>query len=317
MTAATPTSVRFDLFGEVRPLAKAVGPGGYVPTRPLGGWIATYAQIADNGDLVPSRDREGHVFEAAGALGRIDWSDYLKKGKWNDTHDPVYVGVPTGLEFHDQTTELAKAHRKVGFWTEGHLFDRRDPRSWSMFTDYEPTAKDLDRSDHFWTIATMLKGLPRPLGFSAHGKMILSPCGERIIWARVEENAVCEMPQNPNAVAVPLRLAVTGGAAVTVRPEMVGKLPCDSCRCPPGARCKTLEKGAASIQGGQFPAPDEVVNAANLVGQSVVDRSRSASDVLVQLLCERFGCNADTATRWIRQWLANQNTRANPAQERA
>lgn len=273
------------MAGEILPLAKAATESGFVPTRPLGGWMCTYAQIGANGGLVPTQDREGHTFEAAGALGRIDFSSYLAKGKWNDTHrrrgglpdaPKIVVGLPTGLEFHDETTELAKAHRKVGWWTEGHLFDRADPRSWTLFGDYEPTAEDLQRADHFWTVATMLKGLPRPLGFSAEGKMLVSPCGKRIIWAQVTDNAVCEVPQNPDAVAVPLRLAVP------ITHSMVGASPCDSCRCPPGARCPTL-RPAPSVAGG-------------------VEERRAAAPDLAELVAQRNGVSIETARRWVRQY---------------
>lgn len=291
MTVPAPATARFDLFGEVSFLAKA-STGVYVPSRPLGGWLATYGKILPNGGVIPTVDREGHNFEAASTLGRIDFSDYLAKGKWNDTHTSVIVGLPTGLEFHDEHTDLAKAHRKVGFWTEGHLFDRADPRSWTMFGSYDPTSKDLDRADHFWHLATMLKGMPRPLGFSAHGKMILSPCKTRIIWARVEENAVCEVPMNPDASALPLRLAVPDGTVLS--PEMVGKAPCATCRCPAGARCKVAD-ARKSVTAATIPAPEDLEGAAN-------DDEKTEDDRVVELLVAKHGLTPAHARTWLNRW---------------
>ena len=310
-----PTSARFDLLGDVQPLAK--GGDGYVPRRQLGGWLATYGKIADDGSVVPTRDRQGHIMEAASAIGGIDFSEYLAKGLWNDTHQGypggapgprIHVGVPRALEFHDATTALAKAHRKVGFWTEGHLFDREDPRSWTLYTDYQPTSRDLDRADYFWGLATMLKGMPRPLGFSAQGKMLISPCGNRIIWAQIAQNAVCEMPQNPDSAALPMALAVDGERMI--RREMVGAAPCDSCRCPPGARCKLVSTAKASgVQVGTFSSRQDLepgpATRRSLTGDDA--KPTGAEDRyahLVRLLCESWGLDERRARRWIATWAA-------------
>jgi hypothetical protein len=313
-----PTLATFALLGEIAPLSKGVT-SDYVPTRPLGGWLATYGKIAADGSIIPTRDREGHVFEAARTLGGIDFTDYLAKGLWNDSHQGytkdtahlprIHVGVPRMLEFHDETTELAKAHRKVGFWTEGHLFDRRDPRSWSMFTNYEPTSQDLDRADYFWGLATMLKGLPRTLGFSAQGKLLLSPCGQRIIWAQVAQNAVCEMPQNPDTVAIPMNLAVPGGQIVT--PDMVGRPPCADCRCPPGSRCKTVagRKAATSgggIQVGEFPVREDLEKPLRTAPEPEPEERYAR---LIQLLQQK-GISEAHAKRWVAEWAAARKNSA-------
>lgn len=282
--------------------------GTYRPSRALGGWLATYAQLGENGEVVPTKDRQGHIFEAAGTLGRIDFTEYLKKGLWNDTHEPIHVGVPTSLEFHGlheggRYTALSKAHGKLGWWTEGHLWDRNDPRSWTLFTDYEPTSTDLARADYYWGLVTMLKGLPRPLGFSADGEMLLSPCGERIIWARVRKNAVCEVPQNPDAAAFPLQLAVPGDRPLL--PEMVGKRPCDSCRCPPGARCpvRPLQLAVTATEH-TVPTPEDLEGSPK--AKSPEDASGGDLEFLVQTICERQGCDRKTALRWVRSWLKSQ-----------
>lgn len=293
-------ATRFELLGDIVPLAKAVPADGYAPRRQLGGWIATYGTILDTGVVEPTQDREGHVFEAARALGRIDWSGYLRKGIWNDTHDPIYVGVPTALEFHDATSELAKAHRRVGFWTEGHLFDRNDPQSWTRFTTYEPTETDLARADHFWTLATMLKGLPRPLGFSAHGRMILSKCGKRIVWAQVDENAVCETPQNAFATAQPLRLA----SSVRLNEAMVGATPCGNCTCPPGARCPVLAKAVPQPATARVDPPQPGtgrVDPTNIRPKDVDFDERV--ELLVHLLVQEHHIPEARARAWVTKYL--------------
>lgn len=312
-----PVSARFDLLGTIEPLAKAsVDRDGYRPSRPLGGWLATYGRIGQNGAVIPVEDRQGHIFEAARTLGMIDFSRYLTKGRWNDTHQgytpdtmhlpKVFVGVPTGLEFHDEHTELAKAHRKVGFWTEGHLFDRNDPRSWTLFTDYEPTESDLNRSDYYWNLATMLKGVPRPLGFSAQGKMLLSPCGKRIIWAQINENAVCEVPQNPDATAQPLALAVP------ISGSMVGASPCDSCRCPPGARCPTVGM-AKGINAGTMPGVQDLEQDADETTEPTGEPNQA--ERLVRLVMQRFNLRRGAAVRLVRTWVAAWKARQQQQQE--
>jgi len=199
------TTHQFVIEGVIVPLRKSAAlEDDYVPSRPMGGWLMTYGKLGQDGKVVPTRDREGHIVEAAREVGHIDWDDYRKGGRWNDTHDEnVIIGLPSVLEFHGPESPMAKSHGKIGFWTEGHLFDRRDPRSWAGLTDMQgkarsPTPRELERADHFHNLATLLKGTPRPLGLSAHGKMMVTPDG-RIVWARVPQAAVCELPMNPDA----------------------------------------------------------------------------------------------------------------------
>lgn len=304
VSAPAPLRLRFGFDGAIAPLvepmAKAVGGTVWRPTRPLGGWVATYGQLQADGSVRETQDRQGHVFEAARTVGQIDFDPYLKRGLWNDTHSPVVVGKPTSLEHHDGRTELSKAHRKVGWWTEGHLWDRSDPRSWTLFGDYEPTTTDLDRADHFWRLATMLKGVPRPLGFSAEGDMLLSPCRRRIIWAEVRKNAVCELPQNPDAVAVPLRLATDHRLDL----GMLGASPCDTCTCPPGARCSTrptlaeaqrLAK-AEQAAGDKMPAHVEP----EPEGDDDLDED------MIDHLIRTYGVGREVAARYVRDFAAQQ-----------
>lgn len=317
VSVSPPTKLRFELHGSVEPIrmAKAVQVGGvdYVPSRPLGGWLATYGKIAPDGSIVETRDRQGHVFEAARAVGQIDFSAYLKKGLWDDTHQKVFVGRPTLLEHHDGTTELSKAHRKVGWWTEGHLFDRNDPRSWSLFTSYEPTAKDLERSDYFWTLATMLKGGARPLGFSAEGDMLLSPCKSRIIMAWVKHNAVCEMPQNPDSTAIPLRLSTDDRIDL----DMLGAKPCDTCRCPPGARCSTLPTlqaaKLAKAMADAGPVTTDPTAEGDTQDEEASDDGKKdlgpTAERLIELLCKNHQVTPATARRWVVRYIAQEQAR--------
>lgn len=303
-----PVTVPFALFGEVSPLHKAVGASAWIPTRPLGGWMATYGKIGPNGGIIPTVDRDDHIFEAAGTIGKIDFTEYLAKGLWNDTHTEVIVGVPSGLEFCGPDSPLAKAHSKVGFWTEGHLFDRRDPRSWLSCTTYEPTSADLDQADYYWHLATMLKGMPRSLGFSAEGKMQLSPCGHRIIYARVARNSVCELPVNPDSIATPLRLA----REHRLVPDMVGKSPCADCRCPWDSRCKVapLAKGVSPAD-----AVDPVLVVQDLEDEAADQAGEdepSPYAMLQQLVIERTHCTPADARRWIAGYL--RKNKANVAE---
>jgi hypothetical protein len=134
---AESNELRFKLAGDLWPLQdlRKAGATAWAPTRPLGGWLCTYGHVGPDGGVVPTRDRDGHVFEAARQLGAIDFERYIDRGTWNDTHTPTAVGLPDSLEFHDGTTPLSKAHLKVGFWTTGHLFDRVDPKSWTGLRD--------------------------------------------------------------------------------------------------------------------------------------------------------------------------------------
>lgn len=219
-----PTSANFVPFtvrGEVRPLNKA-GARMLRPdevralvstpdvlaqrTRPLGGWLMTYGKIGLNNVVIPTLDRDRQIAEYAAEFGRVDFGGY---DRWNDTHrKSVIVGLPAPgrLEFHDVTSPLAQAHRKVGYWTEGWLFDRNDPGSWAGLRDENgmprmPTAHEFARADHFWHLALELEHSPRKLGFSADGIVVVSRDGTRMLYAVVNAAAVCELPVNPDSTA--------------------------------------------------------------------------------------------------------------------
>ena len=284
---------RFSLSGHLLPLSalrKAVG-APRPPSRPLGGWLMTYGKIGPDGGIVPTVDRDGHTVEAARQLGHIDWSVYLKGGRWNDTHDEsVVVGIPETLEFHDGTTALSKAHGKVGFWTTGRIIDPADPTSWAEL-NRTPTPREFERADHFWAAAHMLKGSPRPLGLSAHGKMALSPCQKRIIYAEVTDAAVCETPVNPDATLEPMELAVRGSPLAFLRKGMVGAQACRTCRCPPGA-CEGLLRKAGTTAGSLGAlAPEDLEGAAR--------QAKPSTSSLVELIMQRSGVDRATAMRWV------------------
>lgn len=187
----------FALVGRLSPLRKAAQARR---SRPMGGWLATYGKIGPTGGIIPTTDRDDQVFEAARSLGQIDWSAYQKGGRWNDTHnEAILVGIPTSLEFHPETSDLAKSHGKVGFFTTGHLFDRADPGSWEGL-GRRPTGEEFQRADYFWGLANLLKGEPRTLALSAHGLMATAPDDKsRIVFAIIRQAAVCEVPVNPDA----------------------------------------------------------------------------------------------------------------------
>lgn len=297
MTATLPRIHTYDfrISGAVDVLVKGGGRGDHVPTRPLGGWLMTYGKLAQDGTVRETVDRDGHTVDAAKRLGAIDWSGYTREGLWNDTHDEtVIVGVPTVLEFHDGHTELSREHRKVGFWTEGHLFDRRDPRSWTAYTDRVPSPVELDRADHFWQLAKRLQGLARGLGLSAHGFMRLSPCRRRIIWAQVRQAAVCELPKNPDAT---LEILAKGGNLLDVVAMAKGDgwSPCAKCRCPPGA-CQGLLK--ADPDGGmpvtQNTAPVDPDN-----GPDFTPTGNPTLDRLLISIMQGYFTDQETAQRWV------------------
>lgn len=283
---------RFALTGSVLPLvalAKSAG-APRAPSRPLGGWLMTYGKLGPDGGIVPTVDRDGHTVEAARQLGNIDWSTYLREGRWNDTHDEeVLVGIPSTLEFHDGTTALSKSHGKVGFWTTGHLFDRRDPASWAGL-GRSPRPVELERADHFWETAHLLKGTPRPIGLSAHGLMALSPCRKRIIYAKVTAAAVCELPVNPDTTLEPLELAVDGSPLAFLRKGMVGADPCRSCRCPAGACANLLRKGGVTAGALASVTPEDL--------EGSPARGDGVSD-LVDAIMKRHHVDRATAERWV------------------
>ncbi len=289
----------FALSGSVLPLlalAKSAG-ASRPPARPLGGWLMTYGKIGPDGGIVPTVDRDGHTVEAARQLGHIDWSTYLKGGRWNDTHDEkVIVGTPTTLEFHDGTTALSKAHGKVGFWTTGHLFARNDPASWEGL-GRTPTPHEFDRADHFWDTAHLLKGTPRPIGLSAHGLMALSPCRKRIIFAKVTDAAMCELPVNPDATVEPLELAVRTASLAFLRKGMVGADACRTCRCPPGACEGLLRKGGVTTGTLAAATPEDLEGAPHGGGAQAGD--------VVTLIMQRNHVDRATAERWMAEYNDN------------
>jgi len=298
--AATLRAHPFALRGTVQPLVKAVEGTVWTPSRPMGGWLATYGKIGPNNVVVPTKDRENQVFEAAKTLGQINFDTYLAKGRWNDTHDEgVIVGIPTALEFHDQETDLAKAHRKVGYWTEGHLFDRADPRSWELY-GYEPSEAELDRSDYYWRLSRLLKGTPRPLTLSAHGKMLLSPCGERIIWAKVNQAAVCEVPQNPDATLLPLEMAIK------VHRGMLGRAACATCSCPAGACRNLLRKGATGTSIAPIVQESLEGDAHRSEAEQGTDTKRKLNR-LVAMVAKRMKCTDAEARAWVQKWVKARN----------
>lgn len=251
--------INFDVTGE---LVKA---RGGARSRPMAGWLTTYGQLGPDGKIRETFDRDDQVMEAARKLGAIRWDGYLKKGVWNDTHRPgVIVGLPTSLEFHGGDTPLSKAHRKIGFFTEGHLFDRNDPGSWAGLTDSignarTPTDHEFKRADHFWNLANLLKGSPRGIGLSAEGKMALSPCRRRIIQAQIDAAAVCEYPRNPDATLEPLsKGGATGGSKGGATPAFMLGVPdfsaCGRCSCPAGS-CANLKKAGGEVWIDGLPEP--------------------------------------------------------------
>lgn len=281
------------------------------PKRQLAGFATTYAVVDADGNLHESWDRDGQVMEAAKAANMIDWSMYLRGGMWNDTHiaplpngamprvyqgrDPVYVGVPQGLEFCAPGSEMAKAHRKVGWFTWGHLFDRRDPDSWRRHTEHYPSPDELDRSDYFWDTADLLKDTGRTLGFSMHGLMATSPCGTRIIWAKSNGLAVCELPSNPASTAEARELLK---AQLGERPSLEQALgrakpdrsPCGRCSCPPGVCGVQLRKAS--------PASAKRQQKADFAERR---------DAIVQAMIDRFGLDEATAVRVFDLYLAQSD----------
>jgi hypothetical protein len=314
MTALAPAPIRrvFTLNGSIEPLMKAVaGPQGHKPTRPLGGWLMVYALLGPNGGLHPVLDRENQVMEAASELGRIDWTEYLRKGRWNDTHNEnVLVGQGTNLEFHDQHTPLAKAHGKVGFWTSGHLWDPADASSWELYTDHVPNPTELRRADEFWTLAQCLKGTPRPLGLSAHGWMELSACKSRILTAGCEAAAVCELPMNPASTVEPMELALRGSPLEWLRKGMVARhdRPCRTCSCPPGAACLALRKGLQRADSAPLMTDRLDIESDDTAVLTKLDRDDPAAKVeaLIALIQARFFVTRADAVRWVARYLNSE-----------
>lgn len=185
------------LSGQFQRLQKS--PPGLDYSRLLGGWLTTYGQIADDGSVVPTEDRQGQIFEAAKQPGNIDWSGYLNRGWWNDAHDrSTIIGRPLTLNFHDGSTDFGKEHRKVGWYSLGTMFDRNDPKT---FGDYKgskegPSDRELERSDELWNRADSLGGL----GFSVDGMYLPDETKKRIVYAVIDQAALHPTPHNPDAV---------------------------------------------------------------------------------------------------------------------
>lgn len=300
-----PTTIdrTFAISGGVVPLIKARKPGVWVPTRPMGGWAAVYGQIGDDGQVVPSVDRDEQVFEAAGELGRIDWEPYIKGRGWNDTHTDLYVGVGTSLEFHDGSTEMSKSHRKVGFWTAGHLFDRNDPKSWEDWLPQErwPSPQELDRADFYWQLGQLLKGTPRPLGFSAEGGMMLSPCHKRILKARVDRVSICQVPVGPDATVEPME--VMGKAVVSL--DAV----CGRCACPEGGCQVRLAKAQEAMD-----TTEPVGEPSDADDDLDFDPETPSVRALVRRVMEYKGVTELRAVAFVRAWWESKK---NPNKEAA
>lgn len=285
---------------------KAVGAAR--PTRPLNGWLTTFGHIGPSGGVIPTVDRDDQVMDAARELGHIDWTHYLSKGAWNDTHnETVIVGRSLGVEFHDGRTPLSKAYgNRIGFWTRGVLFDRADPAS---FGPFRPSAASLDRSDHFWQLATLLKsaGVPRTLGLSAHGRMAMSPCKKRILWAEITQAAVCETPVNPAATLELakgsdesiLGLALRKGGAGRISDES----PCKTCSCPPGG-CQLVRVNKAVVASSiTAVVPQDLEGVTNAAVSLDDDSTR---EQVLRRLMQRYSLDRATAEKWLRAYIARQ-----------
>lgn len=192
--------------------------------RVLGGWAAVYGQIGEDGTVHPTVDRQRQTIEAAGSPESISWDRLLKVGVGviNERHrrgPDRRVGVPLGVEYHDGTTPLSLAHRKVGWWLWFKLFDPDDPDSWAGMEP--PTAVEQKRANYYWELAPLLLAAGRPLGLSIQGGSRASPDGSAILHAFVDEVAVVEYPSNPDCtvehvgpVALPLAKGVETSRAV-------------------------------------------------------------------------------------------------------
>lgn len=305
----------FSLDGSIYGLRKGVaGPATW--TRPMGGWLMTYGKLHEDGTVTETVDREGHVVEAARELGHIDWKPYLKGSRWNDTHDEnVIVGLRTHLSFHDATSSLAKAHGKVGFWTEGRLFDRTDSKSWEGLGRV-PTPHEFDRADFFFNLSGLLKGSPRPLGLSAHGVMALSECKTRIVYCQVAQAAVCQLPMNPDATFEQMIKAVRpvqyDSPLKILRKGMATRGPCGRCSCEAGA-CDKLRKAIHSGNlGGVVPEDLESgisspeIDADADAEDDDESTDQSITDRLIDNIQRRFEVPRGQAIRWVRDYIARE-----------
>lgn len=320
-------------------------PSGHVPKRQLRGWLTTYGHLTDDGTVVPTVDREGQINEAAAQLGMIDWSAYVRNGLWNEGHRAplphgrfprkvkgniaVYVGVPTSLTFHDGTTELSRSHRKVGFHTGGHLFDRNDPRSWTDYTDHVPTERELRKADELWEIAEAVKGTPASLAFSAHGLMAQSKCKRRIVWATISQAAIVTVPINPDcdAEAVEMVKGLIGDSGDPL--DIIGRSkvgdstpsPCGRCSCAPGL-CEGLRrmvKGSVSPSGVVLPVTgsNPTQGSSDELGDAdIANRTRSFDRLIRAIMEQNPDIDQDTAIRWIEMWVDHRKSRREAEEER-
>lgn len=302
----------------------AKGGDQHRPLRPLAGWATTWAKLDANDAIVTTRDRHKQTMDAAAEVGKLDWSAYVDHGVWNDTHTSALVGVPTYLEWVANAKHpLAKSHRKLGFFTAGHLWDRKDPDSWRLYApprpdadgnvtaggvQLEPTEEELRKADRFWDLAMRFMELGRPLGFSVQGKMLLSPCEGRIVRAWVTSNAVCELPVNPDATAEPILAMLKAETSPSVldvlRPKMIGKPPCGRCTCPGGV-CFVgglpLAKAGVTTDGIGSAAGEDVEGD----GEFDADTLSSQRERIADLIVERWGVTRAVALRWINDATAN------------
>jgi len=300
-------SFRMDGALQAVTMHKAVG----MPGRRMEGWLTVFGHLGPGGGVIPVVDRDGQTMDAARELGHIDWTHYLSKGAWNDTHDEsILVGRSTGVEFHDGTTDLSKAYgNRVGFWTTGLLFDREDEESWG---DFAPSEQSFQRADHFWNLAKMLKGgdIPRPLGFSAHGDMAVSPCGSRILWARIKQAAVCEVPVNPASTA---ELAKGFGDVLTLALRKGGKgritddSPCKSCSCPPGGCQLVRVRKAVTAESVMPTVPEDLEGVAH--GDQARDVDTPLKERVITQLMKQYKLSREDAERFLADHIKNRTGR--------
>jgi len=299
--------------------------------RLMAGWLITAGYLGPDGGLIPTVDRDQQTFDAAKELGRIDWDHYMAKGLWNDTHKPPKVGRPLTVEFHDGTTALSKAHGGiVGFWTVGELWDRSNPDSWKG-AGHTPTPVELDRADHFWSVAQMFKaaGAGRTLGLSADGLMALSKCRKRILWAKVNEAAVAELAKNPDATVEPVVLDDAVLASMTkavdgtdlsplalVRPGMIDGIGCDGACEACGRDCEsrsTLRLTKATAETIAPTVPEDLEGGGEKPTEKLAgaeDRDPEEIEALTQGLMEKFQVSRATARRWLADYLASETPRS-------
>jgi hypothetical protein len=290
------------------------------PTRPLAGWLMVYGTLGASNNVIPIRDRQGHTHDAARELGHIDWTPYIEKGSWIDNHRwvhpdgrlaewgdrpkdgrRVHVGRAHTLQFHDGSTDLSLQHRKVGYFTSGELYDPTDPRSWEGLGRV-PTPYEFERSEHYWDLATMLKGTPRSLAFSADGVMALSRDKTQLMWARVGAAGVCEIPQHPATTAEPMELGVPSAiaSASALSPLEVMEMALENDDRLRGPAEQVLVRSHA-----QTPLDD-------VAGQRAMGLE-DRIDHLTEMVMEQFKTDRATARRWVCSYLKDNPHQAEEA----